>query len=82
MFGGLNPPPTGGGCPIGGIMMLRLNEYDDAGLIRLYRIVYRKVDSLMRGDPWGWDMPTLGVLYPQLHLALREIIAEGRKRGL
>jgi hypothetical protein len=64
------------------IKMIRFNEYDDRALIRLYRIIYRKVDSLMRGDPWGWDMPTLGVLYPDLHLALRSIIAEGKRRGL
>lgn len=63
-------------------MRIRVDEYDDRALIRLYRIVYKRISYLMRGDPWGWDMPTLGVLYPDLHLAIRTIIAEGKRRGL
>lgn len=63
--------------------MLRLEEYDDRALVRLYRIIYKRVELLLAGGlRYGWDMPTLRVLYPDLAVAIVEIIAEGRKRGL
>jgi hypothetical protein len=68
---------------IGGIVMLRLNEYDDRALIRLYRIIYKRVERLLAGGlRYGWDMPTLRVLYPELAMAIIEIRTEGKKRGI
>lgn len=63
--------------------MLRLEEYDDRALVRLYRIIYKRVELLLAGGlKYGWDLPTLRVLYPDLAVAIVEIRAEGRKRGL
>lgn len=63
--------------------MLRLNEYSDRELFRLYRIFCKRVELLLAGGlQYGWDLPTLRVLYPGLAEAIVQVRTEGRKRGL
>lgn len=63
--------------------MLRLNEYNNRELLRLYRIFCKRVELLLAGGlQYGWDLPTLRVLYPGLAEAIMQVLVEKRKRGL
>jgi hypothetical protein len=62
---------------------MNVTNMSNRELCRLYRIIIKRIEYLLRGGlTWGWDMPTLGILYPDLHDAVVTIRAEGRRRGL
>lgn len=61
---------------------MNFDEVSDKHLVRIYRIMYARISRIMSGDPWGWDLPTLRVLYPHLAHCLSCIITEGKARKL
>jgi len=56
---------------------MTLDDLSDNQLDRVYRRLYR---SLPSGDPFGWDFPTLFLLYPAKAVLMRQIIAMLRER--
>jgi len=63
--------------------MRDVTKMSDRQLVRLYRILHKRVSLwLCGGCQYGWDMPTLSVLYPETAALIGAVRKEGRLRGL
>lgn len=60
--------------------MKNLEKAPNRRLVQRYNAILRQFDRASRGDPYGWDWPTMNVLYPELVAEAREIRAEAKKR--
>lgn len=62
-------------------MLSYLVGLSDEDLRRTWNCVLRRIEEWGRGDPWGWDWPTLCVCHPQWAKCLRLIRRIERMRG-
>lgn len=60
--------------------MKNLEKVSNERLVQRYNAILLKFDRASRGDPFGWDWPTMGVLFPELVSEARTIRAEAVKR--
>ncbi len=61
---------------------MTIKEKTDQELIDRYCEIIDWFYEYSKSDPFGWDWPTMGLLFPELVEEAREIRTEARERGL
>lgn len=67
--------------------MNRLELLSNEKLVQLAARVFCVIDALMDHpangyQPYGWDWPTFGAIYPRKRAAWRRLAAEATRRGI
>lgn len=67
--------------------MNRLHTLSNNSFVKVAGKVFARIDYTMSGphmgyQPWGWDWPTFGVLYPRKREVWRKFQAEAIRRNV